>query len=476
MVIIPTEKRFDWKHAPVILFFIVLINLLIFFFFQSADEEKIGEALDSYLELGYLDSEWSIFETFLVAHNQSDLLTNYKKTYKNSSLQDRDYLRSYHLLTHPKFFEYLKLNRHSMTGVYDLDRWMKQRERINQKIRSSSYLAYGLIPANPSVTGFLTHQFMHGNIMHLFGNLFFLIICGFAVEAAIGHMRFLFFYLLSGITGGLLHMYFNSDSGAPLIGASGAISGVMAMYLGVFRLKKIEFFYWFFVFVGYFRAPALLILPFYIGKELYSFYNDTGAQVAFMAHTGGFIAGFCLMLVALAFNPKMLNEEYIEEQQDVDQRQEKLAKVYAYIERFQFQSAHKALDAVIKEFGLTFELALLNYNLLKPEKNKKFLQAVLVLLKMEKLVPKQLATVETVWLDNPMIHGLLKADDILKLGWRFSVLSDISTAESIFNKLIEKQPNQSGLSTFAMKLSVAYEAQKNNKKKQQFAELAEGLN
>ena len=475
MVILPTEKRFDWKHAPVVLFFLVLLNMLIFFFFQSSDEDKIGEALNSYMELGYLESEWPIFENFLISNDQSELLAEYRKTYKQTAYQNRDYLRSYHLLTQPDFSEYLDRHKQSMRGINDLEEWAYQRNKIVEKISSSSSLSFGLVPANPSVKGFLTHQFMHGDVMHLFGNLFFLIVCGFAVEAAIGHMRFLAFYLVSGVAGGLLHMYFNSDSSSPLIGASGAISGVMAMYLGIFRFKKIEFFYWFFIFVGYFRAPALLILPFYVGKELYSFYSDTSAHVAFMAHAGGFIAGFFLMLVALLISPKMLNEEYIEEEQDVDHRQEKLAKVYGYIERFQFQSARNSLEAVIKEFGLTFELAVLNYNLLKPEKNKKFLHSILVLLKMEKLTPQQLATVEVVWLENPKIQVLLKNEDVLKLGWRFSVLPDVSTAENIFHKLLEKQPNLSGMSAFAMKLSVAFENKSDATKKQQFVELAESL-
>jgi len=62
MVIISTEKRFDWKHAPVVLFFLGVNQYTNFL--QSADEEEIGEALDSYIELGYLDFEWSIFKIF----------------------------------------------------------------------------------------------------------------------------------------------------------------------------------------------------------------------------------------------------------------------------------------------------------------------------------------------------------------------------------------------------------------------------
>ena len=126
--------------------------------------------------------------------------------------------------------------------------------------------------------------------------MFFLVICGFAVEAAIGHLRFLLFYLFSGVVAGVSHAAMDLDSSSVLIGASGSVSAVMAMYLGVFRFKKIEFFYWFFIFVGYFRAPALLILPFYIGKELVQFYTEAGSNVAFMAHAGGFVAGLVLAL------------------------------------------------------------------------------------------------------------------------------------------------------------------------------------
>ena len=129
-------------------------------------------------------------------------------------------------------------------------RLLDQRRKAVQMLRSTSIARYGLVPSDIRITTLFSHQFMHAGVMHLLGNMVFLILCGFAVEAAIGHWQFLLFYLLSGLAGGLLFTAFDAEGTRPLVGASGAISGVMAMYLWVFRLKKIEFFYWFYAFVG----------------------------------------------------------------------------------------------------------------------------------------------------------------------------------------------------------------------------------
>src|SRR5690606_22718779 len=235
----------------------------------------------------------------------------------------------------------------------------------------------GLIPAEMEPLSFISYQFLHGDIMHLLGNMFFLVVCGFAVEAAIGHLRFLLFYLITGIAGGLLHALLNPESSTTLVGASGAVSGVMAMYLGVFRLRKIEFFYWFFIFVGYFRAPALLILPVYVGKELVDYFSDGDSNVAFMAHVGGFVAGAALIAATLLLRPRLVDTEYVEQDQERDPFQEGLARVYGYIENFQFQPALKAVQLMIEEYGPRFELALLRCNLLKIERGEAFKSALL---------------------------------------------------------------------------------------------------
>ena len=286
MLIIPTEKRFDWKHTPLVLFILVLLNSMIYFGYQFGDDFKEIESVLKYKQHGFLEKEWPLFQEYLRKNKEMERLEKNNKLYSKiedttkTEYDENDDISAEFKLLHniiidSDFYDYLDENAYNLFYLSFIEKWALPRNEINEEIKSISYLAYGLIPNKMSVVTLFTHQFLHGGIMHLLGNMFFLIICGFAVEAAIGHLRFLLFYLASGLTGGLLFSIIDMSSTMPLVGASGAISGVMAMYLGVFRFKKIEFFYWFFIFVGYFRAPALLILPFYIGKELYDFFSDT---------------------------------------------------------------------------------------------------------------------------------------------------------------------------------------------------------
>jgi tetratricopeptide (TPR) repeat protein len=311
--------------------------------------------------------------------------------------------------------------------------------------------------------------------MHLLGNLFFLIICGFAVEAAIGHLRFLAYYLISGAVGGLMFAAMDFSSPQPLIGASGAISGVMAMYLGVFRFKKIEFFYWLFVFVGYFRAPALLILPLYIGKEVYAYYHDVGANVAFMAHTGGFIAGGVLIALTYFIKPEVFNEEYIEEDQDLPQVQQDLAKVYENISRSKLISAANGIEGVIKTHGLNFDWAYLRYNLYRMLQSPKALQSFDSLLQMKRLNAFQLNKLVHIWNTDKNIQSQLSMDDLYKLGWILTDKNHVKEAENIFKRLNDFQVKHPNLGMYAMKLSVVFGKLENQDKKKDYELIATQL-
>ena len=94
---------------------------------------------------------------------------------------------------------------------------------------------------------------------------------------------------------------------------------------------------------------------------------------------------------------------------------------------------------------------------------------------MEKLSAYQLAQVEKIWLDNPMLHKLLKEEERYKLAWSFISLNDVSTAETLFSQLIEVQYDKDALARFAIKLSISYAAKNNRKKKVEFETIAESF-
>lgn len=478
MIIIPTEKRFDWQHAPVVLFGIVLLNILLYFFYQVNDDEKIGEALQEYSQHNYVELEWPLFRDFLVEQQDAE-----GSTADHSELQeyqqlylDQDYdMLSVSMLLRRDFYRYLiKVEPKFGTNDERYD-WIDTRARINQQITAISSLSLGLTPNSWSPVTLISHQFLHGGLMHLMGNMFFLIICGFAVEAAIGHKLFLAFYLLSGIAGGLLYMTFNWGGHTPLVGASGAISGVMAMYLAVFRLKKIEFFYWLFIFAGYFRAPALLILPFYIGKEIISFVTDTDSNVAFMAHTGGFIVGGALVLGLLYWKPGLLNQEYIEQDEEIDPLQKKLAGIYQAMEKCQFQSALKLLKQLIAEQESRFDWLLLRCKLARIDGGDELHQALQAIFSTKKPKLAEIEQIEGIWQDRSTHAADFDDKAKLQLAMNFCQLTDLSSAENIFTELQQNPQPPTNLGVLARRLSIIFGDANDQKKSQYYERQAERL-
>jgi hypothetical protein len=249
----------------------------------------------------------------------------------------------------------------------------------------------------------------------------------------------------------------------------------MAMYLAVFRLKKIEFFYWFFFFAGYFRAPALLILPFYIGKEVHSFYSDAESNVAFMAHAGGFVGGALLIGVAVLINRSMLNTQYIETDQAIDPHQQELAEIYSAIEKFRFDQALGLVNRFTKTNGPSFGMAMLRYNLLKISRGDEFIRATISLLALPMLSPDELEKLDKIWKDNSEVHALLSEQQALKLGMQFTELESLQSAEQLFKGLETRGCKNPAMSVFASKLAKVFQAKRDLHKKAYYDDIAQKL-
>jgi membrane associated rhomboid family serine protease len=147
------------------------------------------------------------------------------------------------------------------------------------------------VPANVTL---ITSMFLHGSLMHLVGNMLFLWVLGDNVEDALGHARFVVFYLLSGVAAALSHAVVEPGSSVPMIGASGAISGVIGAYLMLHPLAPIKTLV--LRFIVY--LPAYVVLGLWIVFQLVNAaIADTGQPgVAWWAHIGGFIAGVVLVV------------------------------------------------------------------------------------------------------------------------------------------------------------------------------------
>lgn len=141
----------------------------------------------------------------------------------------------------------------------------------------------------------LTSMFMHGGLMHIFGNMMYLWIFGDNLEDRLGHIRFAVFYLVCGAFAALAQVFTDQNSIIPMLGASGAISGVLGGYILLFPRRSVTAI----IFFSVVQIPAFVALGIWIGLQFFSNYfssAETGG-VAYMAHIGGFVAGFLLIKV-----------------------------------------------------------------------------------------------------------------------------------------------------------------------------------
>jgi membrane associated rhomboid family serine protease len=152
----------------------------------------------------------------------------------------------------------------------------------------------------------LTSMFLHGGWMHLLGNALFLWVFGNNVEDSMGRIRYIFFYLLCGLAAAAAQVLQSPASPVPMIGASGAISGVLGGYLVLYPKVPVNVLIPIFIFIQIVKLPAYLVLLIWIGMQLLNASTGMDAGVAVWAHIGGFVAG--LVLVKFFENDEIVKE------------------------------------------------------------------------------------------------------------------------------------------------------------------------
>ncbi len=170
--------------------------------------------------------------------------------------------------------------------------------------------AFGAIPHNlishdsiqpiPAWMTLFTSMFMHGGFFHIFGNMLYLWIFGNNIEDVLGHGKFVIFYLFCGIIAALSHTITNPSSTIPMVGASGAVSGVLGAYLILYPHARIHTI----IFLGFFvqtvRIPALIVIGFWAIIQVVNGLVASGVNqggVAWFAHVGGFLSGLFIILL-----------------------------------------------------------------------------------------------------------------------------------------------------------------------------------
>lgn len=339
MLILPMERTFNIRRPPVVTFLLLILNIVVYLVTSGSDEEKLLAAVEAYDNQQILETELPLFQAYL--KNQRDEAGPWTNLESADELSGQErFFVTVQVLTDREYSQYLERNTDWFT-FEQLDALEQKGIIVETYIDRLVYLRYGFIPADFSFLTLFSSQFLHGGMLHLIGNMVILVLIGLTVEQLLGSFNFLLFYLLSGAIGSAVYGLVHLGSPVAAIGASGAISGLMGMYVAAYGKRPIRFFYWIGVYFNYVKLPALLMLPVWVGKEIFDFLF-TDSNVAYSAHAGGLVAGAALVLVGRSSFAKIDTEIIENRDKDLEYRED-LQYALQLIDHADFPAAKGAL-------------------------------------------------------------------------------------------------------------------------------------
>ncbi|MBL8245009.1 MAG: rhomboid family intramembrane serine protease, partial [Rhodanobacteraceae bacterium] len=287
MLIIPlhqplTLARFPWVTAA-----LILINVLVYFGLQARDQRAYTSAAEFYQRTGLIELELPWLQRHLRSQGRDDLagmldaLGEPMRSRAAVEIQAMDSEFAERIRGAPFFEE----------GDERLPQWRANRAEFEAQLSLAFTPRHALLFHDPTPWRHFSSMFLHGDVMHLIGNMVFLALLGLMTEAALGPWLFLGVYVIGGFGAGLVSVLRHFGEFGSLLGASGAIAALMGACCVVWGMRKVRVFYWFFVIFDYIKVPALLLLPVWLGWELWQMWSTPDSRVAFDAHAGGIITG-----------------------------------------------------------------------------------------------------------------------------------------------------------------------------------------
>ena len=341
MLLIPFDRKIDWRRPPVVTLFLVLVNLACFVFLQSGEETALSKAMDHYVSSGLVEMEYPHFANYLRAQGRAEELPPLSdvKTYPE--------LLYFAILHEGTFVQRLHDDRVIRPHHTVFASWQQERLRLDELLDKVTFIAYGWKGGAPDLPSLFAHMFLHADVMHLLGNLFFLIAVGLLVEGVLVGRVFLLCYLLGGLGSASLDLMLSPNSLIPGIGASGAISGLMGMYAVLYWNRSVRVFVFLFAYFDYVRLPAILLLPLWIGNELYQMWSSPESNINFIAHLGGLISG--AMIAWVVKGTPLFDIGHVETQDRTEDFESRLQEARELCGRQDFKAALPMLRSLYSE-------------------------------------------------------------------------------------------------------------------------------
>ncbi|MEX1080888.1 MAG: rhomboid family intramembrane serine protease [Halofilum sp. (in: g-proteobacteria)] len=345
MLIIPFDRPIDWRRPPIVTFALVAANVLVFFLFQLDDGREIRAVKSHYYESGLAEIELPHYRGYLQRQGDDELLLEHF----GEAIDDPNSPWFERLLGDSEFQQRLENEQVIAPGHSDYAHWRSERDRLNRGLDETTVWGHGLRPSDPRPMDFLSHMFLHGNLAHLIGNMLFLIAVGLLVEVGLGSLMMTGLYLLSGLGAAGLYMGLNPHSVIPMVGASGAIAGLMGLCGALYGLRKVRFFYFIGIYFDYVKAPAVVLLGLWLGKELWQYmqYSEV-SSVAYMAHIGGILTGAAAG-AAVRFGTHAVDESALDEREQNDAFRQRMGEAHEKLQAMAPERARPLFERLTRE-------------------------------------------------------------------------------------------------------------------------------
>lgn len=484
MLVIPVHGKIDWKNPPYLTLFLIFVNCLVFFGFQSSDDARYYRAVEFYVTSGLAAIEAPAYVDYVNSlpgekeaypGPPAKLESNNKKLIAKAEAERMAYFTTIFqdILWDAEFLKKLRAGKVITREHPEYEAWSELRDTLDYKLSRVVWYRYGFKPGFPSVLTAFTSMFLHGGVGHLVGNMLFFWLAGCLVEVGMKRAFFLPAYIFTGFTANLLFWAVNTNSGTPLVGASGAISGVMGMLATLYGRNKISVFYTLGFYFNYVKVPALIVLPFWVGKEIVSqlLYAET-SSVAYMCHIGGFIGG-----AAIGFlSTKVLhidNKETIEDPVE-DRSAGYIEEALEAAARLDISEALSILDRAQQEYPGKLEIMKTQYKVarMRPEE-KQFHAVTIQLLKTAAGRREHHGLAQKIYQDYTGLvkKSRLSARTYVRMSNVFVSLGNTDEAEKIVTMLLKYKKEMAEMPSTLLKLAEAFKKQGEEKKHQKFCKV-----
>jgi membrane associated rhomboid family serine protease len=352
LLLLPFDRELDWRRAPVVVIALVLVNALIYFVGQGDDDRKTREALEYYQESALPTLELNAYHALLARTEPTRAAELIEATQRDANGRITGYDNPWlplELEFDPVFHQAVAEGRLIPEDAPAYAQWQAQRAEYEGMLGATVIHRYSLRPAIADPVTLISHMFLHGSAMHLIGNMVFLFIVGFVVEATLGSGLFLVVYLLAGLGSAGLDLLLQREDLIYHVGASGAISGIMGAYAAIFGMRRIHFFYNVLFWFDRVRGPAILMLPLWLANEGLQLLSDDGSNVNYLAHIGGLVAGAAIA-GGLRLFTRQVDEEYLDQPEKEAAYAKGLQEALQLFGELQLVEARRALTRLGREY------------------------------------------------------------------------------------------------------------------------------